>query len=756
MQVQKVSYPAAENYSTTLDANTAIGFERIARIAVLALKVPMVAIALVESNSQLVRFSHGLSISQAQKLNLFFNCPSSDDVAIVPDTHLDPRFAINRLQTEKTEIRFYAGCCIKDAFGNKLGTLSIMDYSPRQLSQNDVEALQDLAVWVQTELKLHHRTGCVDIASLPENPLLALSSDLFCTIGLNDGFQYLNPAWEKILGWTSSQLRSTHYLEFVHPEEQLSTSEKIQALQKQISKEQDIICFENRLRCKDGYYRWFSWHARYCQEQQLIEAAIRDINELKLAEKELLQQFEQLQSVYHWADLVERVSRANTIEEIYEQSLTGIKGVLNADGSAISIFEEDGSTMFQVGQGISGQFMLSLAKYSPWLPSNSEPQPVLIASVAENQQLGEMQYDLLKEGISSCAWIPLISRGKLFGRFGVYYEKIRKFDEEEVHLAETFADYIVFAIERKQAEAALKRSQAELAEKATELEQALDELKRNKSQLIHSEKMSSLGQLVAGVAHEINNPVNFIYGNIEHAHTYTQDLLKLLQLYQQHYPDPHPEIQDEAEAVEIDFVIDDLPKLLASMKVGAERIQKIVLSLRNFSRMDEAEMKDVNIHEGIDNTLLILQNRIKVKPNFPGIQVIKNYSDLPLVECYPGQLNQVFMNIISNAIDALEEKTNLNDNPETPTIWIDTKLSHKDRVLIKIADNGTGIPEQIQKRLFDPFFTTKPVGSGTGLGLSISYQIVTEKHRGQLRCNSWLGERTEFTIEIPLKQNLGT
>ncbi len=756
MQLQHVSYPAADNHSTTLDANTAIEFERIARIAVFSLKVPIVAIALVESNSQSVRFSHGLSISAAQKLNLLLNCPNSDDVAIVPDTHLDPRFAINRLETEKTEIRFYAGCCLIDTFGNKLGTLSIMDYSPRQLSENDVQALQDLAVWVQTELKLQNRTQCLGIASLPEHHLLTLSSDLFCTIGLNDLFEYLNPAWEKILGWTSSQLRSNSYLGFVHPEEQLSTQQKINALLNQKSTEQDIICFENRLRCKDGYYRWFSWHARYCQQQQLIEAAIRDITELKLAEKELLQQFAQLQSVYHWADLVERVSRASTIEEIYEQSLTGIKGVLNADGSAISIYQEDGGTMFQVGKGISGQFMLSLAKYSPWLPSCSEPQPVLIPSVADSQELGEMQYELLREGIGSCAWIPLISRGRLLGRFGVYYYKVRNFDEEEVHLAETFADYIVFAIERKQAEAALKRSQAEIAEKAAALEQALEELKRNKSQLIQSEKMSSLGQLVAGVAHEINNPVNFIYGNIEHANTYTQDLLKLLRLYQQHYPDPHPEIQDEAEAVEIDFVIEDLPKLLASMKVGAERIQKIVLSLRNFSRMDEAEMKDVNIHEGIDNTLMILQNRIKVKPNFPGIQIIKNYTDLPLVECFPGQLNQVFMNILSNAIDALEEKTNLSGNAETPTIWIDTKLSHKGRVLIKIADNGTGIPEQVQKRLFDPFFTTKPVGSGTGLGLSISYQIVTEKHRGQLQCNSWLGERTEFTIEIPLKQNLGT
>ena len=750
MQLE-VRSSAVVNYYTTLDASTAERLERIARMAVRSFNVPIVAIALVENNCQWVRFSQGLSIDELQKLNVFLNSISHDNVEIACDTHLV-------LGTDKTEIRFYAGCCLTDRSGDKIGTISVMDYSPRQLNENDVQTLEDLAVWAQTELNLPQSSAAqMRSASPAENSLLALSSDLFCTIGLNGYFQYVNPAWEKILGWTTSELLATHYLKLVHPEEQYTTKEKIKSLQELKSTAQDIICFENRLRCKDGYYRWFSWHASYCFEQQLIEAAIGDITELKLAEKELIQQFAQLQSVYHWAEMVEKVSRAIRIEEIYEQSLTGLKRVLNADRAAICLYDQDGGMILQVGQGLSASLRRSLARYSVWSSLDGEPQPLLIHSVVETQELGELQYYLLKEGICSCAWIPLLSQGKLIGRFGIYYNRYNNFDEEEVHLAETFADYIVFAIERQQAEVALKRSQAEIAEKANALEQALDELKRNKAQLIQSEKMSSLGQLVAGVAHEINNPVNFIYGNIDHAKLYTQDLLKLLQLYQKHYPDPHPEIIDESEAIEIDFIIDDLPKLLASMKLGAERIQKIVLSLRNFSRMDEAEMKDVNIHEGIDSTLLILQNRIKPKPNFPGIQIIKNYCDLPLIECYPGQLNQVFMNILSNAIDALEEKSNFKNNSaktqEPSTIWIDTKLSHKDRVLIKIADNGTGIPEKIVKRLFDPFFTTKPVGSGTGLGLSISYQIVTEKHRGQLRCNSWLGERTEFLIEIPLKQN---
>jgi PAS domain S-box-containing protein len=301
----------------------------------------------------------------------------------------------------------------------------------------------------------------------------------------------------------------------------------------------------------------------------------------------------------------------------------------------------------------------------------------------------------------------------------------------------------------------------------TELKQALHQLKQAQTQLVQSEKMSSLGLMVAGIAHEINNPVSFVYGNIPPAREYIEDLLELLNLYQQYYPVPVPAIQEYIAAIDLDFLINDLPKLLASMKVGAERIRDIVGSLRTFSRLDEAEMKRVNIHEGLDTTLLILQHRLKEKPERPAIQVIKKYGTLPPVECYPGQLNQVFMNILANAIDALESKRVSSELVETekltpdasPCIQIYTEVVESSEfaqgsksVLIRIIDNGPGMTERVRLLLFDPFFTTKPVGQGTGLGLSISYQIIVAKHGGQLRCVSAPGQGTEFIIQIPILQ----
>ncbi|MEM7581608.1 MAG: ATP-binding protein, partial [Cyanobacteria bacterium P01_A01_bin.80] len=281
-----------------------------------------------------------------------------------------------------------------------------------------------------------------------------------------------------------------------------------------------------------------------------------------------------------------------------------------------------------------------------------------------------------------------------------------------------------------------------------ELENTLHELKTTQAQLIQSEKMSSLGQMVAGVAHEINNPVNFIHGNVTPASQYAEDLLNLLELYQQHYPNPPEHIQEEIETIDLEFLKQDFIKILNSMKQGTQRIREIVLSLRNFSRLDEAEFKAVNIHEGIDSTLMILQNRFKAKPNFPEIQIIKNYSSLPQVDCFPSQLNQVLMNILANAIDALESQKSLT----APQIQIHTKLLNNNQIAIHLSDNGSGIPPEIQSKLFDPFFTTKEVGKGTGNGLSISYQIVVNKHGGNLSCKSIPGEGTEFIIEIPVNQ----
>ncbi|MFB8796814.1 MAG: ATP-binding protein [Microcoleus sp.] len=274
-----------------------------------------------------------------------------------------------------------------------------------------------------------------------------------------------------------------------------------------------------------------------------------------------------------------------------------------------------------------------------------------------------------------------------------------------------------------------------------QLQQTLHDLKNAQSQLIQAEKMSSLGLMVAGIAHEINNPVNFIYGNLCHANQYTTDLLRLIGLYQQEYPNTTAQIQDYIEEIELDFLSEDLSKLLSSMKMGTERIQQIVLSLRNFSRLDEAEMKPVDIHEGIDSTLLILNSQMKT-----AIKVIKNYGKLPLLECYPSQLNQVFMNIMANAADALLSAPNLRNKE----IKIITEMVGVNQVVVRIRDNGNGIDPDAIHRLFDPFFTTKPVGKGTGLGLSISYQII-EKHQGKIEVTSELGEGAEFVIYLPVK-----
>jgi two-component system, NtrC family, sensor kinase len=357
----------------------------------------------------------------------------------------------------------------------------------------------------------------------------------------------------------------------------------------------------------------------------------------------------------------------------------------------------------------------------------------------------------------------ILKRQKAEQNIVITHQRLQEnLEKRTQELLETNQKLLQDITEKEKIEKELRESQAKLTAQTEELKETLHTLQNTQLKLIQTEKMSSVGQLVAGIAHEINNPINFIYGNISYAEQYVNELVELVDLYHKNYPNPTLEIEEKHQEIELDFLKEDLNKLLKSMKIGAERIRDLVVSLRNFSRLNESQMKLVNIHEGLDNTLLILQNQLILKGSHQGIQVMKEYAHLSEIECYPGQLNQVFMNIITNSIDSLQEAFAQEDIKPIiiqgqqfnfPIIFIKTEEStDKNYVLIRIIDNGKGLSEDTQQNLFNPFFTTKPVGKGTGLGLSISYQIITEKHKGSLECSSSAEKGTEFIIKIPKSQ----
>lgn len=492
-----------------------------------------------------------------------------------------------------------------------------------------------------------------------------------------------------------------------------------------------------------------------------LVAMTEDITDRKAAEAALRQKAEQEQVLNHLAN---QVRSSLDIDQILETAVASIRELLQVDRTTFVWYRPHANP--PTWECLYDAKLPELPSVLGLYPSDS------IGSTAQRLQNLETLQDDDVTAISDPRWqevlhslgfksniaIPIqTSTGEIGVLSCCYQRSLHPWNQSEVQVLTAVANQLAIAINQanlyKQSRLAAETAQAQ----AQQLEQALEELRQTQAQLVQTEKMSSLGQLVAGVAHEINNPVNFIYGNLSHAGEYAHDLLNLLELYQQHYPQPVQAIQAEAEEIDLDFLKEDLPKLLASMKIGADRIQKIVLALRTFSRMDEAEVKAVNLHEGIDSTLMILQNRLKEMAGHPGIQVIKNYGALPPVECYAGQLNQVFMNIISNAIDALDEFNDVRSaeelNRHPATITIATEQTSDRLIQIRITDNGPGMTEQVQRRLFEPFFTTKPVGKGTGLGLSISYQVVVDKHGGTLTCQSIVGEGSQFMIELPIALN---
>ncbi|HEY9851841.1 MAG TPA: ATP-binding protein [Leptolyngbyaceae cyanobacterium] len=486
---------------------------------------------------------------------------------------------------------------------------------------------------------------------------------------------------------------------------------------------------------------WICGEKKVNAVASLLTYIVKQENEKKSLANELLEKYQEI-DLFH--DLSTQITASLDLQEVAQlaieeagkaiASTSGAIYLLERTSDRLKILSEFGQTerlqrSLRLGEGIVGTIVQS-------------DRPEIVNEVASDPRFTNS-----REPISSLICVPLKRNDRLIGAIAIFSQTPITYSASDLKLLSVFASQAAVAIEKallyEQSCTAAKLAQ----EQAQKLQCALDELQQTQAQLIQSEKMSSLGQLVAGVAHEINNPVNFICGNITPASEYIEDLLSLLHLYQDYYPEPPAAIAEKIESIDLDFLIGDLPKLIDSIKLGIERICQIVLSLRNFSRLDRTEKVPVNIHEGIDTTLLILQHRLKASSHNSGIQIIKNYGNLPLVECHVGQLNQVFMNIIANAIDAVEDNKQIK-----PIIKISTKLLPNQRVAIVISDNGPGMTQDEKSKVFDPFFTTKPIGKGTGLGLSISYQIVVEKHGGVLKCYCQPGEGCEFWIEIPVAQ----
>jgi GAF domain-containing protein len=490
-----------------------------------------------------------------------------------------------------------------------------------------------------------------------------------------------------------------------------------------------------------------------------------------------LQQAELLERAQRWAEqqqqraeqqktvtrAIARIRESLDLKTIFKTTTTELRQLLAVDRVATFHFSEEAnwSGIFvseDVGPGWEAAIYAGVEDHC------------FNKTFAFQYQQGRIQAiaDIYDAGLSDCyvamlerfqiranLVMPLFKGDELWGLLCIHQcSGSRVWKDAEIEFVKQIAENLSVALQQVDLLEQTQRQKEQLA-------RTVQDLKQSQTQLIQSEKMASLGQLVAGVAHEINNPVNFIYGNLSHIDEYARDLLHLTHLFQENYPNPLSVVSEQIEAIDLDFLREDLPKILASMKIGAERIRQLVLSLRTFSRLDEAQMKPVDIHEGIDSTLLILQHRLKPKVERQEIQVIKEYGQLPLVDCYAAQLNQVFMNILSNSIDALEAKMGeqqawddaggkgaKNGNPQ---IHIGTQVSGS-RAVIRITDNGPGIPKATRSRIFDPFFTTKAPGKGTGLGLSISYQIVVEKHGGKLELESKLGKGTLFLVEIPIKR----
>lgn len=559
----------------------------------------------------------------------------------------------------------------------------------------------------------------------------------------------VNPCFCQMLGYTQAELLSLTVTDVTHPKD----IRRISPAQRRLfAGEIPHFSQEKRYVRKDGSYFWSSTNVSLVRtvdgSPKHALAIIRDISERKQAEAQV-------------SALLHRTQLLNLISTEIRDSLDLDVILQNSVDAIFTGLAADSCTFTWCKMGPTGtHWEIVKEQKSEDLPSwrhsyRDNAFPLLFEHVLHNRlyridAVEALADNALKEflqgiGIQAFLCLPIHTVGGKVGSLQIgRISSERPWRKDEIELLQDIGNQVAIAIYQAQL---YEESQA----KTTEIERSYQELKETQLQLIQSEKMSSLGQLVAGIAHEINNPMSFIYGNLDVASRYAADLSQLITAYRSAYPHPPPEISDLAAQLDIDYALNDFPQLLASMETGATRIRDIVKSLRMFSRLDRAEYKAVDIHENIENTLVILQNRLNGRAGKPEIQVVKRYGDIPEIECYGSLLNQVFMNLLANGIDAIEERQGQEPEDYSGCITITTAISAEaphSKIFVGFQDNGVGMTADTVAKIFDPFFTTKPVGVGTGMGLPISYQIVTSRHRGQLQCKSTLGQGTRFTVEL--------